>query len=87
MWKNVEKSGIIKDRYKKVFNFYRRKHTMSYISTKKIKDPNKKNELILFAQKNGCKAVFSTRYKGMVIECSTFDKERIIKEKVKELAD
>ena len=60
---------------------------MSYISTKKIKDHNKKNELILFAQKNDCKAVFSTRYKGMVIECPTFEKERIIKEKVKELAD
>lgn len=87
MWKNVEKSGIIKDRSKKVFNFYRRNYTMSYISTKKIKDPNKKNELILFAQKNGCKAVFSTRYKGMTIECPTLEKEKIMKAKVKELAN
>lgn len=60
---------------------------MSYISAKKVKDPAKKNALILFAQKNGCKAVFSTRYKGMVIECPTSEKEKIVKAKVKELAD
>ncbi len=60
---------------------------MSYISTQKVKDPNKKNELILFAQANNCKAVFSTWYNGMVIECPTFDKERIMRAKIKELAD
>ena len=55
------------------------------IPAEKITDGEKKNDLIVYAQTLGCKAVYHEMYKGMCIEISTKLQEKLIKEKIKEL--
>ena len=58
---------------------------MNMISAKKIENSAKKEELIKFAQKNDCKAVYSTEFEGLGIECYTNEQEMLIRAKIKEL--
>lgn len=58
-----------------------------HIPTIQITDNEKKNELIHFANAKGAKAVFSDRYKGMVIEVYNKEVAKAIKRKIKELAE
>lgn len=55
------------------------------ISTVQITDPEKKNELIIYARSLGCKAVFCEEYKGMSIQSNDRKTTKQIKQKMKEL--
>ena len=55
------------------------------IPTQHIIDKDKKNELILYANDLGAKAIYSDRFKGMAIETNNGEIARKIKNKIKEL--
>ena len=55
------------------------------IDTTIITDENKKNELILFANNLGGKAVYNPKTRGMDIEVDNPEKVRKINQKIEEL--
>lgn len=57
------------------------------VSAEKIKDGNKKNELILYAQSIACKAVYCEGQRGMSIQVDTKKQKKLIETKIKELGN
>lgn len=55
------------------------------VSAKKIKDGNQKNNLILYAQSLGCKAVYCEQFEGMAIQVDTKNQKKLIETKIREL--
>lgn len=55
------------------------------IETPEITDGNKRNELILYANSLGCKAIYNPRNNGMDIEAQGSEKIKKIKEKIEQL--
>lgn len=55
------------------------------IETTDITDGNKRNELILYANSLGCKAVYNPRNNGMDIEVVSSEKIKKIKDKIEQL--
>ena len=60
---------------------------MTKISTGSIKNSDKKNEMILFAQNNGCKAQYCSSRDEMVIYCPNLKLGKLMKEKIKQLSN
>lgn len=55
------------------------------IDATSIKNPEDKNDLILYANEIGCKVVFSDEIGGLGVEYESSKQKKLIKEKLKEL--